>query len=72
MYEQTQSFTTALFVSTEAVEAALAGPRGRVVLDDAMLERLEKGEMRCHKCRAPMANLSKLKAHLPSCRAKPS
>lgn len=64
------TFTSRFFVSPQRVEQALRGPAGRLLLDRAEYEALEKAPLRCHRCQSPLANMPKLKDHIQHCRAK--
>eukprot|EP00850_Spirogloea_muscicola_P007197 SM000036S13241 [mRNA] locus=s36:107611:111620:+ [translate_table: standard] len=63
------SFTTPFFANSRAVidQVAARGFVSRPSSEEA--ESLLKRPLECHRCRAPQANLPKLKAHIRGCRA---
>jgi aprataxin len=57
------SFTTPFFVDAEAVLDILK-EKGKVVVDKTLGEGYLKDPLRCHVCRASLANIPKLKDHI--------
>jgi aprataxin len=63
------SFASAFFLDAEWVLAQLRSPEGRLRYSPHDKEALLKGELRCHRCGSPQANMPRLKAHIAACTA---